>query len=111
MAEKLYPKYQPANTYPKKSRERRIFGQIVSWFYHSHGQFPIDEADKDGYVFLDRLLSTKKFRSLGANPQITNVREYVIGLLKDAFDILETPAGIKIRGRIWHTHWLLELNE
>lgn len=107
----ISPAYQPANTYPKKSTERRIFGQIVSWFYYSHGQFPTDEMDKDGYVLLDRLLSTKKLRALQNNPRIPNVSTFVLNLLRDAFEIQEDSERIKIRPRIWHTHYTVQLLE
>ena len=94
----------PANPYPPKTLEARIFDQIVSWFYYSRGKFPSNYANNTGAVPLSRLLNTKTMKALAAaNPDI-DFRAKVIEVLEDAFEIMPSGNNVKIRGMSWpHT--------
>lgn len=101
MSAVLPKRFEPMNTFPHKSLERRVFGQFVSWFYHSKGSFPQSAADSEGYVPLHRLLETATFRKLILhNPDIDFVT-LSIHLLRDDFQIKITTDGIKIRAMAW----------
>jgi hypothetical protein len=89
----------PPNPYDKKSLERKLFGQIVSYFFFSRGLFPNNSSDDDGYVPLARLVSTgqmrrekEKYETMGEN-----FEEKMKEVLGGAFEIKETSEGTMIK--------------
>jgi hypothetical protein len=89
----------PPNPYEKKSLERKLLGQIVSYFFFSRGPFPNNSSDDDGYVPLARLVSTgqmrrekEKYEAMGGN-----FEEKMKEVLGGAFEIKLTPEGTMIK--------------
>jgi hypothetical protein len=83
----------PANIFPSKTLERKLFGQLIVWFFYAKGPFLDDAKDADGFVPVSRLLSTRTMRDMQARHPTVDLKEKLLEVAKDAFAVCLIQEG------------------